>query len=175
MAPPFLPCRMLLHRNFQWLTTSSTLVYCVSKMSDYSQAQVLRLVALQGSLIVTGAMATLMTSWFKCKLRHPTTAAGQLWCYHCSCNIAHFRQLKIAGHVSLHLCCTPNGVVCKTFLESLLHAGLNTQRCQAALLMIWHLRRQHSTNKCVNRKAHTNGVFVIVYSLFNHNTNRQHK
>ncbi|DBB18216.1 hypothetical protein WJX82_000391 [Trebouxia sp. C0006] len=56
---------MLLHRHFQWLTTSSTLVYCVSKMSDYSQAQVLRLVGLQGSLIVTGTMATLMTSWFK--------------------------------------------------------------------------------------------------------------
>ncbi|KAL0026791.1 hypothetical protein WJX77_001496 [Trebouxia sp. C0004] len=56
---------MLVHRNFQWLTTSSTLVYCVSKMSDYSQGQVVRLVGLQGSVIATGTMATLMTSWFK--------------------------------------------------------------------------------------------------------------
>ena len=62
-----LNCRMLLHRHFQWLTTSSTLVYCVSRMSDYSQAQVARLVGLQGSLIITGTAATLMTSWFKCK------------------------------------------------------------------------------------------------------------
>ncbi|KAL3153013.1 Hexokinase-3 [Trebouxia sp. C0009 RCD-2024] len=56
---------MLLHRHFQWLTTSSTLVYCVSKMSDYSQAEVARLVGLQASLICTGTAATLMTSAWK--------------------------------------------------------------------------------------------------------------
>ena len=60
---------MLLHRHFQWLTTSSTLVYCVSKMSDYSQAQVARLVGLQASVICAGTTATLMTSAFKCKLQ----------------------------------------------------------------------------------------------------------
>ena len=57
----------MLHRYFQWLTTSSTLVYCVSKMSDYSQAQVARLVGLQASVILAGIAATLMTSSFKCK------------------------------------------------------------------------------------------------------------
>ena len=66
---------MLLHRHFQWLTTSSTLVYCVSKMSDYSQAQVARLVGLQGTVIVAGTMATLMTSWFKCKPKRPSDHA----------------------------------------------------------------------------------------------------
>ena len=77
---------MLLHRHFQWLTTSSTLVYCVSKMSDYTQAEVARLVGLQASLICTGTTATLMTSGFKCKSL--THAFAHMRCAHANVSIS---------------------------------------------------------------------------------------
>ncbi len=40
-------------------------------MSDYSQGQVARLVGLQGTVIIAGTAATLMTSAFKCKSGAP--------------------------------------------------------------------------------------------------------
>ena len=97
-------CRMMLHRHFQWLTTSSTLVYCVSKMSDYSQAQVARLVGLQASVIVAGTAASLMASSFKCEC----TAL----CRHTAWLCMHLPQglLGKSAHVSIALLLSSNTI-----------------------------------------------------------------
>ena len=88
---------MLLHRHFQWLTTSSTLVYCVSKMSDYTQAEVARLVGLQASVICAGTIATLMTSGFKCKII--TTQLVRMRCAHANESISTM-PMKASAHAT---------------------------------------------------------------------------
>ena len=64
---PFACCRLVLTRYIQWMVTTPTLVYIVSKISDFTTARVATAVLTQISVILSGLIASVVPSPWKCE------------------------------------------------------------------------------------------------------------
>ena len=60
-------CRLVISRYTQWMVTTPTLIYVVSKISDFSRAQVATVVLSQFSVILTGLISSVSPAPWKCK------------------------------------------------------------------------------------------------------------
>lgn len=65
------PCRLVLTRYIQWSVTTPTLIYVVSKISDFTRGQVSLVVMAQASVIWSGLISSIVPSPWKCELLDP--------------------------------------------------------------------------------------------------------
>ena len=56
-------------RYIQWSVTTPTLIYVVSKISDFTRGQVSLVVLAQASVIWSGLISSILPSPWKCKLQ----------------------------------------------------------------------------------------------------------
>ncbi len=60
-------CRLVISRYTQWMVTTPTLIYVVSKISDFTRTQVATVVLCQFSVILTGLLSSVAPSPWKCE------------------------------------------------------------------------------------------------------------
>lgn len=106
MYPPFTEepsacCRLVLTRYIQWMVTTPTLVYIVSKISDFTNAKVATAVLTQISVILSGLISSVVPSPWKCesestlpfavatmkRVTHPTPMNSPEWLLSCTTHV----------------------------------------------------------------------------------------
>lgn len=61
------PCSQVVTRYLQWSLTTPTLVYVVSRISNFGAKRVACVVSAQSAVIMTGLLAALSPGWQKCE------------------------------------------------------------------------------------------------------------
>ena len=90
-------CRLVISRYTQWMVTTPTLIYVVSKISDFTRTQVATVVLCQFSVILTGLLSSVAPSPWKCEaLKHVHICC----CFH-SQSIA---LISSTQNQSFHIC-----------------------------------------------------------------------
>lgn len=93
-------CRLVISRYTQWMVTTPTLIYVVSKISDFTRTQVATVVLCQFSVILTGLLSSVAPSPWKCEaLKHVHICC----CFH-SQNTALISSTQHSITLFIHVC-----------------------------------------------------------------------